>query len=119
MPALEETENPPFEHDHDIVDGERLVDALAGAVAAVADGDRAAITLVDHIPGKDVAILSGRALEPRIGDGKFANNHHGPFMLHELRAAAETDSQAAHLVQPRQRANDISGGWVARRGGAP
>lgn len=66
---------PPFQNDHDIVDCERLVDALAGRVASVADGDRPAVPLVDQIAREHVSLLPGGAFERRVGNRELTNGH--------------------------------------------
>jgi hypothetical protein len=64
-----------FQDRHDVVNGERFDEALVWPVAAKADADPPVMAFGrSHCP-RELSILSRRALDRCVGDGKLANSH--------------------------------------------
>ena len=69
-------------------------------------GDTPVVTLVDHIPGKNLPILSGRTFERGVGNSELANIHGNPSVVHR-HMAATIDVRTGILFNARSSADRL------------
>jgi len=81
--AVARHRDTPLEDDHDVVDGDLLVDRMVRAIAPITDGDRPAVPLIDEVTREDIRDLPGRSFEGGVRRGEFLDLHG-----YSLRAAA-------------------------------